>query len=516
MGDNERNDLVAVIDFGSQYSRLIARRIRECRVYSELVSPSVSWEEFSKKNVRGIVLSGGPKSVVSEPVPAGVEKILRSGVPILGICYGMQLMAKVFGGIVRAADRREYGKAVVIVDETSPLFAGLDRKISVWMSHGDLVESVPDGFHVIGSTENTPVAAMADDANRLYGVQFHPEVVHTPRGMEILKNFLFNICDCSQSWTPSSFVERSISEIREQVGSGKALLALSGGVDSSVAAVLVHRAIGNQLTCVFVNTGLLRKGEVEQVLSTIRDGFGVRLVYVDAEDRFLRALDGVTDPERKRVIIGNEFIRVFEEEAEKIGGIEYLVQGTLYSDVVESSGDAGPAAKIKSHHNVGGLPDVMRLKLIEPFRYLFKDEVREIGRELGLPDSVVNRHPFPGPGLAVRIIGPVTREALATLREADAIVTEEIKRSGLYDSIWQAFAVLTNIRTVGVMGDERTYSNVIAVRAVRSEDGMTADWVRLPYELLEVISNRIINEVPGVNRVVYDISSKPPSTIEWE
>lgn len=513
---NSANESVVVIDFGSQYSRLIARKIRECGVYSEVLPSNARWDQLRDSNVKGVVFSGGPMSVVERAVPAGIEEILHNGLPVLGICYGMQLMTKVLGGQVRAASRREYGKAVIAVDQASSLFSGLDREISVWMSHGDSVESLPDGFHVIGSTPNTPIAAIADDLNKRYGVQFHPEVAHTAQGTSIIRNFLFSVCGCSQWWTPGSMVEQSVKDIRERVGSSKALLALSGGVDSSVAAVLVNRAIGDQLTCVFVNTGLLRKGEVEQVLSTIRDTFGVRLVYVDAEDRFLRCLDGVTDPEQKRIIIGNEFIRVFDEEANKIGGVECLVQGTLYSDVVESSGEAGSTARIKSHHNVGGLPDVMQLKLIEPFRYLFKDEVRRIGKELGLPDTVINRHPFPGPGLAVRIIGPVTRKALSTLREADAIVTEEIKRAGLYDDIWQAFAVLTNVQTVGVMGDERTYFNVVAVRAVHSEDGMTADWVHLPYDLMESISNRIINEVPGVSRVVYDISSKPPSTIEWE
>jgi GMP synthase (glutamine-hydrolysing) len=509
-------ELVVVVDFGSQYSRLIARRIRECQVYSEVVPPSISWDELSQRNVRGIILSGGPMSVNNEAAPVCDERILRAGVPILGVCYGMQLIARMLGGRVGSAERREYGKAVVSVDVESPIFKGLDKEIVAWMSHGDRVDCPPADFRVIAQTSNSPVAAIGDDRGKRYGVQFHPEVAHTPLGKAIIENFLFTVCGCSHSWTPSSAVESSIAEIRQQVGSAKVLLALSGGVDSSVAAVLVNKAVGDQLTCVFVNTGLMRKGEVEQVVSTIRDAFGVRLVLVDAEDRFLSALRGVADPEQKRKIIGNEFIRVFEEEADKVGDVEYLVQGTLYSDVIESSKDGNQSARIKSHHNVGGLPDVMRLKLIEPFRYLFKDEVRAIGRELGLPDEIVNRHPFPGPGLAVRIIGPVTREAVATVREADAIVVEEVRRAGLYNSMWMAFAVLTNVQTVGVMGDERTYSNVVAVRAVHSEDAMTADWVRLPYDVLETISSRIINEVTGVNRVVYDISSKPPSTIEWE
>lgn len=513
--DNPR-ELIAVLDFGSQYSSLIARRIRECEVYSEMMPPDTSVDELSRRNAKGIILSGGPMSVYSEDAPSFDERILDSGIPILGICYGMQLMTKVLGGTVSAATRHEYGKAVVSTDTRCPIFRGLDSELMVWMSHGDSVESPPDGFRIIGHTENTPVAAICDDSGRRYGVQFHPEVIHTPRGKEILENFLFSVCGCSHSWTPRSAIEESIEDIRNQVGSGKVLLALSGGVDSSVAAVLVNRAVGEQLTCVFVNTGLLRKGEADQVLSTIRDSFGVKLVYVNAEDRFLSLLAGVSDPEKKRIIIGNEFIRVFEAEAEKIGDVGFLVQGTLYPDVIESSRDGGPTAKIKSHHNVGGLPDVMKFRLIEPFRNLFKDEVRSIGRELGLSSDIVNRHPFPGPGLAVRVIGPVTKESLDTLREADAIVTQEIRKAGLYDQIWQAFAVLTNVQTVGVMGDERTYSDVAAVRAVRSEDGMTADWVRLPYEVLESVSRRIINEVPGINRVVYDISSKPPSTIEWE
>lgn len=512
----DKRELVAVLNFGSQYSRLIARRIRECEVYSEVMPPGTPLEELRRRNTRGVILSGGPESVYSEDAPGFDERILHSGIPVLGICYGMQLMAKVLGGVVRRAERHEYGKAAVSIDTGSPVFEGLDDELTVWMSHGDLVESPPDGFSVVGRTENTPVAAIADDRGKRYGVQFHPEVVHTPKGKDILANFLFSVCGCSHSWTPRSAIEESVADIRDQVGSRKVILALSGGVDSSVAAVLVNGAIGSQLTCVFVNTGLLRKGEVDQVLSTIRDSFGVNLVYVDAEDRFLSLLSGVVDPEEKRIIIGNEFVRIFEAEAEKIGEVEFLVQGTLYPDVIESSGEGGPAAKIKSHHNVGGLPEVMKLKLIEPFRNLFKDEVRRIGQELGLPDQIIKRHPFPGPGLAVRVIGPVTKESLDTLREADAIVTQEIRKAGLYDQVWQAFAVLTSVRTVGVMGDERTYSNVLAVRVVHSEDGMTADWARLPYEVLEAMSSRIVNEVPGINRVVYDISSKPPSTIEWE
>ena len=465
---NPRVETVVVVDLGSEHSRLIARSVRESRVYSEVVSPGALLKRLRSSSVKGVIFSAGPGAGEDRSVSSAIELLVSSNTPAL------------------------------------------------WVSCSDSTESLPDGFRFIGSALDTPIGAVADGQDRRFAVQFQPEALSSDSGVDIIRSFLFSVCKCSESWTPAFAIEQSIKDIRERVGSSKALLALSGGVDSSVAAVLVHRAIGDQLTCVFVDTGLQRKGEVEQVLSTIRDTFGVRLVHVDAQERFLRRLDGVSDPEKKRVIIGNEFIRVFDEEAEKLGDVEYLVQGTLYSDVIESSKDAGSAPKVKSHHNVGGLPDVMRLKLIEPFRYLFKDEVRRIGRELGLSDAVINRHPFPGPGLAVRIIGPVTREALSIVREADAIVIEEIKRAGLYDDIWQAFAVLTNTRTVGVVGDERTYSSVVAVRAVHSEDGMTADWVRLPHDLMEVISDRIVNEVPGVSRVVYDITSKPPSTIEWE
>lgn len=465
---NPRVETVVVVDLGSEHSRLIARNVRESRVYSEVVSPGALLKRLRSSSVKGVIFSAGPGAGEDRSVSSAIELLVSSNTPAL------------------------------------------------WVSCSDSTESLPDGFRFIGSALDTPIGAVADGQDRRFAVQFQPEALSSDSGVDIIRSFLFSVCKCSESWTPAFAIEQSIKDIRERVGSSKALLALSGGVDSSVAAVLVHRAIGDQLTCVFVDTGLQRKGEVEQVLSTIRDTFGVRLVHVDAQERFLRRLDGVSDPEKKRVIIGNEFIRVFDEEAEKLGDVEYLVQGTLYSDVIESSKDAGSAPKVKSHHNVGGLPDVMRLKLIEPFRYLFKDEVRRIGRELGLSDAVINRHPFPGPGLAVRIIGPVTRESLSIVREADAIVIEEIKRAGLYDDIWQAFAVLTNTRTVGVVGDERTYSSVVAVRAVHSEDGMTADWVRLPHDLMEVISDRIVNEVPGVSRVVYDITSKPPSTIEWE
>lgn len=496
---------------------LIARKVREAHVYCELVPHDISLEEILGYSPRGIILSGGPRSVYEEGAPGCDPRILSAGIPILGVCYGMQLMAINLGGRVERVPQREYGRAELFVDDPSLIFEGLDRELVCWMSHGDAVVEVPPGFRVIAHTSNTPVAAMRDDKGILFGIQFHPEVVHTPRGREILSNFLYRVCGCSPEWSSASFVEESVRGIRERVGHGRAVCALSGGVDSSTAAVLVHKAIGDALTCIFVNNGLLRKGEPERVISTFRDHFGIPLIYVDATRRFLGALEGVVNPEEKRKRIGREFIRVFEDEAAKLGDVEFLVQGTLYPDVIESTAkDTGPAARIKSHHNVGGLPEEMELKLIEPLRYLFKDEVREVARELGIPETITNRQPFPGPGLAVRIIGEVTEERLAILREAEAIVEEEVRRAGLYEKLWQSFAVLPAIRSVGVMGDERTYAYPIVFRAVVSEDGMTADWARLPYEVLERISSRIINEVAGVNRVVYDISSKPPATIEWE
>jgi len=507
---------VVVLDFGSQYSQLIVRRVREQHVYSLLVPYDTPGPEVLALEPAALILSGGPQSVYDPGAPGLPSYVLASGLPVLGICYGMQLLAQALGGQVSHADRREYGRATVIIVAQSPLTDGLPPRIEAWMSHGDQVVAVPSGFTVLAATDNCPAAAMGDSSRRLYGLQFHPEVAHTPRGKDILSNFLFRVCDLAPSWTMHSFAESGIRKIREKVGDGKVILGLSGGVDSSVAAVLLHRAIGERLTCIFVNNGVLRKGEAEEVVHTFRDTFGLRLEYVDAEDRFLSALDGVEDPERKRKVIGELFVRVFEEAARRIPGVEFLGQGTLYPDVIESVSFKGPSAVIKSHHNVGGLPEKMKLKLIEPLRELFKDEVRALGRELGLPSVVIDRQPFPGPGLAVRIIGAVTRERLRILRDADEIVVEEIRKAGLYEAIWQSFAVLLPVKTVGVMGDFRTYENVAAVRAVQSQDGMTADWVRLPYDVLESISSRIINEVKGINRVVYDVSSKPPGTIEWE
>jgi GMP synthase (glutamine-hydrolysing) len=512
---------VLILDFGSQYTMLIARRIRELKVYCEIHPCNVGTKFVREFEPDGIILSGGPASVYGEGAPRISRDILTMEVPVLGICFGMQLIADLLGGKVGKAADREYGFANIRGQWGDPLFLGIeefrhDMTIQVWMSHGDRIEEMPKGFTSIAHSENSPVAAMTDDARRIYGVQFHPEVAHTPRGKEILANFLFRVCGLSPLWTMHSFIETSIGRIRETVGKENVVLGLSGGVDSSVAAVLLHRALGDQLTCIFVNNGLLRKDEAEEVLQTFREGIGLHLEYVDAAERFLEALEGISDPEKKRKVIGETFIRVFEEAAGKIPGVGFLGQGTLYPDVIESISFKGPSATIKSHHNVGGLPEKMHLKLVEPLRELFKDEVRELGRELSVPGHILDRQPFPGPGLAVRIIGPVTEERIRVLQEADAIVQEEVRTAGLYESIWQSFAVLLPIKTVGVMGDERTYENVAAVRAVQSLDGMTADWVRFPYDLLQRISTRMINEVEGINRVVYDISSKPPSTIEWE
>jgi len=512
---------ILILDFGSQYTMLIARRIRELRVYSEIHPFNVGMDFIRSFRPSGIVLSGGPSSVYDPEAPRIPREILELGVPVLGICYGMQLIADLLGGEVGRSREREYGTAALHGQWGSPLFLGIEEfrhnmGIPVWMSHGDRIDRLPEGFRSIARSGNAPVAAMSNEEGTIFGVQFHPEVVHTPRGKEILSNFLFRVCALEPSWTMQSFVETGVRKIRETVGEQKVVLGLSGGVDSSVAAVLLHRAIGDRLTCIFVNNGLLRKGEAEEVIHTFRDTVGLHLEYADVEDKFLSALDGVEDPERKRKIIGELFIRVFEETARKIPGVGFLGQGTLYPDVIESVSFKGPSAVIKSHHNVGGLPEKMHLRLIEPLRELFKDEVRELGKELGLPSVVLDRQPFPGPGLAVRIIGPVTAERLRILRDADEIVIEEIRKAGLYERIWQAFAVLLPIKTVGVMGDFRTYENVAAVRAVESQDGMTADWFRLPYDVLQRISSRIINEVKGINRVAYDVSSKPPSTIEWE
>lgn len=507
-------ELVIVLDFGGQYSHLIARRVRELKVFCEMLPYNTPVEEIKRRQPRGIIFSGGPSSVYQDGAPACDPAIYNLGIPVLGICYGIQLMACQLGGVVSPAIHREYGKTELRVLVQDSLFDGLDPVEQCWMSHGDLVETPPPGFVVTARTGHAQVAAMSCLDKKLYSVQFHPEVEHTPRGMDILRNFLYNICGCRGLWNMSSFLEQAVAEVREKIRDRRVLCALSGGVDSAVAAVLVHRAVGNRLTCVFVDHGLLRKGEAEQVLGTFREKFQMNLVYVEARERFLNRLAGVGDPERKRKIIGEEFIRVFEEEAGKLERVDFLVQGTLYPDVVESG--TATAAVIKTHHNVGGLPANMRLELIEPLRWLFKDEVRVLGGELGLPEEVIWRQPFPGPGLAVRILGQVTAEKLAILQEADAIVEQEIRRAGLYQQVWQSFAVLPDLRSVGVMGDERTYAYTVAIRAVHSSDAMTADWVRLPYEVLESISSRVINEIREINRVVYDVTSKPPATIEWE
>jgi GMP synthase (glutamine-hydrolysing) len=506
---------VLVLDLGGQYSQLIARRVRECRVYSELVGHRVTPEEVRARNPLALVLSGGPASVYADGAPRIDPGIYELGIPTLGICYGMQLMAQDLGGAVERTGVSEFGKTEVRAHEGA-LFAGLPEEQSTWMSHRDSVTAPPAGSTVVAGSATTPIAAFESPARKLYGVQFHPEVVHTPYGTDVLKNFLYNVAGAPATWTAAAVIEEQVERIRAQVGSERVLCALSGGVDSAVAALLVHKAVGDQLTCVFVDHGLLRKDEAAQVVETFRGHFHVPLVHVDAEERFLARLDGVADPEEKRTRIGEEFIRVFEEESRTLGAVRYLVQGTLYSDVIESGGTEGVAAKIKSHHNVGGLPEEMEMELVEPLRLLFKDEARRVGEELGLPERMVWRHPFPGPGLAIRIIGDVTHERLEVLREADAILLDEIRRAGLYRELWQCFAVLPAIRSVGVQGDERTYAYPIVIRAVTSEDAMTADWARLPHDLLETISSRIINEIPAVNRVALDISSKPPSTIEWE
>ena len=518
-------DTVVVLDFGSQYAQLIARRVRELNVYSELIPHDTPWAEIERRRPKAIILSGGPASVYDEGAPRPDAALWRGTIPVLGICYGLQLMAHELGGDVIPAVKREYGPANVTITTDDGLFRGIDREQPVWMSHGDSIVRPPEGFHPTAQTDSTPFAGLADPGRRMYGIQFHPEVVHTPRGKEILRNFVIEIAGARPTWTAANFIEASVSEIRARVDAhagatdseGKVICALSGGVDSAVAATLVHRAVGDRLTCIYVDHGLMRKKESELLRQTFEKNLGMRLVMVDARERFLRRLAGIEDPEQKRRIIGDEFIRVFEEEASKLGRIDFLTQGTLYPDVIESATSETKAAqKIKTHHNVGGLPADLRFSLIEPLRYLFKDEVRAVGTELGLPEAMVQRQPFPGPGLAIRIIGEVTADRLATLREADWIVIDEIKAAGLYRSLWQSFAILTPVRSVGVMGDGRTYANVVAIRAVTSEDGMTADWAKLPYEVLGKISSRIVNEVPGVNRVVYDISSKPPATIEWE
>ncbi|HMC05251.1 MAG TPA: glutamine-hydrolyzing GMP synthase [Actinomycetota bacterium] len=507
-------DTVLVVDFGAQYAQLIARRVREAHVYSEIVPHTMTAAEMLARRPKAIILSGGPKSVHVEPAPSIDPAVYGTGLPVLGICYGAQLLAHQLGGSVARTGRGEYGRTPLTLLAPSLLFADQPGEQDVWMSHFDAIVRAPDGFVATARAPDAPVAALEEPGRRLYGVQFHPEVVHTARGQEILKRFLYDVCGCRPSWTRTSIIEASVDAIRAQVGSDRALCALSGGVDSSVAAALVHKAIGSQLTCVYVDTGLMRAGEAEQVEDTFRGQFQIDLVRAKAADRFLEALAGIVDPEEKRKAIGATFIRVFEEVAGDIDNARFLVQGTLYPDVIESGTE--DAARIKSHHNVGGLPAEMNLELVEPLRALFKDEVRAVGEELGLPEEIVWRQPFPGPGLAVRIVGAVTPERLELLRAADAIVLEEVKRAGLYRSLWQSFAVLPGVRTVGVMGDERTYAHPIVIRAVTSDDAMTADWARLPYDLLERMSSRIISEVAGVNRVAFDVTSKPPGTIEWE
>ncbi|MCK4812581.1 MAG: glutamine-hydrolyzing GMP synthase [Candidatus Marinimicrobia bacterium] len=511
-------DKILILDFGSQTTQLIARRIREANVYCEIHPFNVDYKKIIDFAPRGIILSGGPSSVYDAKAPHPDTRIFDLNIPILGICYGLQLLSLHYKGKVASTQHREYGRAHLIIDDAKGLFEGLnlEKSLTVWMSHGDRVDLMPEGFKVIAHTDNAPIAAIRHRDRPVFAIQFHPEVAHTDKGTTILENFAVRICSCAQTWTPENFIESEIKKVREIVGDKKVICGVSGGVDSSVAAVLLHQAIGDQLTCVFVNNGLLRLHEAEEVQKNFRDRYSINLVYVNAEDRFLGALSGVTDPEKKRKIIGNLFIDVFEETARKLGNFDFLAQGTLYPDVIESVSFKGPSATIKSHHNVGGLPEKMKFKLIEPFRELFKDEVRQVGKQLNMDDELIWRHPFPGPGLGVRIPGAITKERCDILRQADYIAIQELKKHGQYDKIWQAFCVLLPVKSVGVMGDERSYENTIAFRAVTSLDGMTADWARVPYDVLGIISNRIINEVKAVNRVVYDISSKPPATIEWE
>ena len=514
---SEKKESIVVLDYGSQYSMLIVRRIREAGVYSELIAWDASPETFAHLDVKGFVLSGGPASVYDSAAPSLPSYLIDSDLPVLGICYGMQLLANQFGGEVSSADEREYGSAIISqTGAQHPLFDGLPSSFEVWASHGDNVLKLPDGFRILAESENAPIVAFTDDINR-FGIQFHPEVVHTTGGTQLLHNFLFEIVKCRGTWDPESFIDETIQQVRELVGNAEVICGLSGGVDSAVAAALVHEAIGDQLTCIFVDNGLLRQNEAEQVVQTFREHMGIKLRHVDAREQFLAKLKDIDDPETKRIVIGETFIRVFERETSQSEGAEFLVQGTLYPDVIESAGTGNDAAvKIKSHHNVGGLPDDMQLRLIEPLRNLFKDEVRNVGRAMGISPEIIDRQPFPGPGLAIRVIGDITEEKLDILRRAESILQDELIRSGSASELWQSFAVLTNTRSVGVQGDFRTYGNVIALRCITAEDAMTADWAKLPYELLTAISNRITNEVPEVNRVVYDITSKPPGTIEWE
>lgn len=518
-----KGQIIVILDFGSQYSELIARRIRETQVYSEVLSYRTTADHLRQLKPKGIILSGGPNSVYSDYAPHCDPEIWELGIPVLGVCYGMQLMVNQLGGKVIKAERGEYGKASLYIDDPTDLLTNVEQGTTMWMSHGDSVTTMPDGFKILAHTDNTPCAAIADHDKKLYGVQFHPEVVHSQGGLALVRNFVYHICECEPTWTTAAFVEESIEEIRARVGDKRVLLALSGGVDSSTLAFLLYKAIGEQLTCVFIDQGFMRKLEPERLLKLFKEQFHIPVEYVNARERFISAIAGVTDPEEKRRRIGHEFISVFEETSKSLGHFDYLAQGTLYPDVIESADtNVDPktgervAVKIKSHHNVGGLPKDLRFKLVEPLRKLFKDEVRKVGRSIGLPEEIVQRQPFPGPGLAIRILGEVTAERLNILRDADLIVRQEINQRGLYNEVWQAFAVLLPIRSVGVMGDKRTYAYPIVLRIVTSEDGMTADWARIPYDILEAISNRIVNEVKGVNRVVYDITSKPPGTIEWE